>query len=284
MFCRSSGHTARPARVGSCRRRYDGCVVLWVRINRHGTDRFGHVKHSCIAVVEHGDRFAGADHDAGLRRREGRPAQHCERIRRSAPQIHRQGDLCSRRRSPGLAGPEVVAELSDLAAAEVTDTNSSPEIVSLKALVGTVKSANGDAFVNAFLSRVGEARNDTVTLGGHIVRYFNTPLARATPTPRGQPSPSATSRSTAGPGIPLWLLGKSRRRRSSPESWLRRRVRRSPQMGARRPASTPMHRAGAATPHRTTRAGYSFKADNLAETPAESVQTAPWPAATSFPR
>ena len=45
----------------------------------------------------------------------------------------------------------------------------------LKALVGTVKSGNGNAFVDAFLARVGEARNDTVTLGEHIVRYFNTP-------------------------------------------------------------------------------------------------------------
>ena len=47
--------------------------------------------------------------------------------------------------------------------------------VGLKALVGTVKSGHGDAFVDGFLSRVGEARNDTAALGGHVVRYFNTP-------------------------------------------------------------------------------------------------------------
>ena len=41
--------------------------------------------------------------------------------------------------------------------------------------MGTVKSGNGDAFVDAFLSRVGDTRNDTVTLGEHVVRYFNTP-------------------------------------------------------------------------------------------------------------
>jgi hypothetical protein len=94
-------------------------------------------------------------------------------------------EICAADVGPGLAGAEVVAELSDLAAAEVTETNSSPEHPNPKVLVGTVKSGNGDAFVDAFLSRVGDTRNDTVTLGGrrdrdpsaprYVVRYFNTP-------------------------------------------------------------------------------------------------------------
>jgi hypothetical protein len=84
-------------------------------------------------------------------------------------------EICAADVGPGLASAEDVAELSDLAAGEVTETYSSPDSEELKALVGTVKSGNGDAFVDAFLSRVGEVRNDTVTLGGRTVRYFNTP-------------------------------------------------------------------------------------------------------------
>ena len=84
-------------------------------------------------------------------------------------------EICAADVGPGLAGAEDVAELSDLAAGEVTETYSSPDSEELKALVGTVKSGNGNAFVDAFLSRVGEARNDTATLGGRTVRYFNTP-------------------------------------------------------------------------------------------------------------
>lgn len=83
-------------------------------------------------------------------------------------------EICAADVGPGLAGADV-AELSDLAAGEVTETYSSPDSEQLKALVGTVKSGNGDAFVDAFLSRVGEVRDDTVTLGGRTVRYFNTP-------------------------------------------------------------------------------------------------------------
>ena len=85
-------------------------------------------------------------------------------------------EFCASDVGPGLASAEVIAELSGLAAGEITSANSLPDDDDgLKALVGTVKSGNGDAFVGAFLSRVGEARNDTVTLGEQIVRYFNTP-------------------------------------------------------------------------------------------------------------
>ncbi len=66
--------------------------------------------------------------------------------------------------------------VKEICASEVTSSYSLPkDKEGLKVLVGTVKSGNGDAFVDAFLSRVGEAGNDTVTLGEHIVRYFNTP-------------------------------------------------------------------------------------------------------------
>jgi hypothetical protein len=85
-------------------------------------------------------------------------------------------EICATDVGPGLARAEVVAELSGLATGEVTNAHMSLDgDEGLKALVGTVKSGNGDAFVDAFLARVGETRNDTVTLGEHIVRYFNTP-------------------------------------------------------------------------------------------------------------
>jgi hypothetical protein len=110
----------------------------------------------------------------------------CERGKPGPPTIasafadHLPGDytvneICAAEVGNGLADAGVVAELSDLAAGEFTQARFPPNPVDLKALVGTVKSGDGDAFVDAFLSGVGEARNDTVTLGGHIVRYFNTP-------------------------------------------------------------------------------------------------------------
>jgi hypothetical protein len=87
-------------------------------------------------------------------------------------------EICAADVGGGLAGADAVAGLSDLSAAEITDTYSSPDLVVLKALVGKAESgaAGGDAggFVDAFLSRVGETRDDTVTLDGHAVRYFNT--------------------------------------------------------------------------------------------------------------
>ena len=92
------------------------------------------------------------------------------------PRHYTVDEICASDLGPGLASAEVVPELSGLAAAEITSAYSLPDDDGgLKALVGTVKSGNGDAFVDTFLSRVGEARNDTVTLGEHIVRYFNTP-------------------------------------------------------------------------------------------------------------
>lgn len=85
-------------------------------------------------------------------------------------------EFCASDVGPGLASADVLADLSGLAAAEVTSTSSlAADGVGLKALVGLVKSGHGDAFVDGFLSRVGEARNDTAALGGHVVRYFNTP-------------------------------------------------------------------------------------------------------------
>jgi hypothetical protein len=122
------------------------------------------------------------------------------------PRQYNVEEICASDVGPGLASAEVVAELVGLAAGEITSANSFPDDdEGLKALVSTAKSGNGDAFVDAFLSRVGEARNDTVTLGEHIVRYFKTPLARATPTPRGRPLLSATSRRRV-------RIGLSRRR------------------------------------------------------------------------
>jgi hypothetical protein len=84
-------------------------------------------------------------------------------------------EICASDVGPGLAGAEGVAGLSDLASAELTDTGSRPDVVVLKALVGQAESGDAGAFVDAFLSRVGETRNDTVTLDGRKVRYFNTP-------------------------------------------------------------------------------------------------------------
>jgi hypothetical protein len=84
-------------------------------------------------------------------------------------------EICATDVGPGLARAEVVAELSGLATGEVTNAHMSLDgDEGLKALVGTVKSGDGDAFVDALLARVGETRNDTVTLGEHTVRYFNT--------------------------------------------------------------------------------------------------------------
>jgi hypothetical protein len=82
-------------------------------------------------------------------------------------------EICASDVGPGLAGADGVAGLSDLAAAEVADTYSSPDAVDLKALVGTAHSGNAGPFVDAFLSRVGDTRNDTVTLDRRAVRYFN---------------------------------------------------------------------------------------------------------------
>jgi hypothetical protein len=84
-------------------------------------------------------------------------------------------EICASDVGPGLAGADGVAGLSDLAAAEVADTGSRPDLVVLKALVGQAESGDANAFVDAFLSRVGETRDDTVTLDGRTVRYFNTP-------------------------------------------------------------------------------------------------------------
>jgi hypothetical protein len=86
-------------------------------------------------------------------------------------------EICASEVGPALAGRDAVAGLSDLAAAEVAESYSSPDRVVLKALVGQAESGNANAFVQGFLSRVGETRNDTVTLDGRTVRYFNTPGA-----------------------------------------------------------------------------------------------------------
>lgn len=85
-------------------------------------------------------------------------------------------EICASDVGAGLAVNDAVVGLSDLVAAEVADTNSSPDLVALKALVGQVESDDASAFVDAFMSRIGETRDDTVTLDGRTVRYFNTPL------------------------------------------------------------------------------------------------------------
>ena len=117
-------------------------------------------------------------------------------------------EICAADVGPGLDDPGVVAALSDLAAGEITQTTSSPERTIPKVLVGTVKSGDGDAFVDAFLSRVGEDHNDTVTLGGDVVTVFQHPAARATRTPRRRWSLSATSRRREA----IWVLPRSGRR------------------------------------------------------------------------
>jgi hypothetical protein len=95
-------------------------------------------------------------------------------------------EICASDVGPGLAGKDGVAGLSDLVAAEVADSYSSPDKVVLKALVGKAESGNAGAFADAFFSRLGETRNDTVTLDGHAVRYFNTPGAEGYAYAEGQ--------------------------------------------------------------------------------------------------
>lgn len=84
-------------------------------------------------------------------------------------------EICASDVGPSLAGKDGVAGLSDLVAAEVADSYSSPDRVFLKALVGQAESGNAGAFVDAFFARLGDTHNDTVTLDGRTVRYFNTP-------------------------------------------------------------------------------------------------------------
>jgi hypothetical protein len=88
--------------------------------------------------------------------------------------------ICPAEVGPGLAGQELTAEFSDEAAGEVTQTDVSigdqHGLVVLRVLAGKLKSGSGDAFVDAFLSRLGpDARDGTVTLGGHAVQYFDIP-------------------------------------------------------------------------------------------------------------
>jgi hypothetical protein len=89
------------------------------------------------------------------------------------PQRFLVKEICASEVGPSLAGKDA-AGLSDLAAAEVTDSSSSPDLVVLKALVGEAESGDASAFVDAFLLRMGETQNDTVMLDGRTVRYFNT--------------------------------------------------------------------------------------------------------------
>ena len=84
-------------------------------------------------------------------------------------------EICASEVGPGLDGKDAVTGLSDLAAAELSDTYQSPDDLALKALVGKAQSGDARTFVEAFLSRIGETRDDTVTLDGRTVRYFNTP-------------------------------------------------------------------------------------------------------------
>jgi hypothetical protein len=83
--------------------------------------------------------------------------------------------ICAADVGPGIAEANAIARLADLAAAEITDTYNSTDRIAMKALVGKADSGDGNAFVDTFLSRVGETRKDTVILDGQTVRYFNTP-------------------------------------------------------------------------------------------------------------
>lgn len=108
-------------------------------------------------------------------------------------------EICASDVGPSLAGKDGVAGLSDLVAAEVANFDSSPDRVFLKALVGQAEFGNAGAFVDAFFARLGDTHNDTVTLDGRPVRYFNTPggegyayaegptvvIGYISPTPRG---------------------------------------------------------------------------------------------------
>ena len=79
---------------------------------------------------------------------------------------------------PGSADPEVAADLCGVAAAELSPANSKigdDHYTALKVLAGNAKSDNGEAVVDAFLSRLGpDARNGTVELDGRIVPSFVT--------------------------------------------------------------------------------------------------------------
>ena len=89
--------------------------------------------------------------------------------------------ICPADVGPGLAGPEIAAQFSDLAGGEVTDTslsigNDPDGTVVLRALVGTLNDGSGEKFVDAFLSRLGpDARNGTIRIVGHEVPYFSIP-------------------------------------------------------------------------------------------------------------
>jgi hypothetical protein len=81
-------------------------------------------------------------------------------------------EVCAADIGPGL---DDVAGLSEFASGEVILTDSSPDGLASRALVGVAESGDGTGYVDAFLSQIGETRSDTVTLAGRTVRYFNTP-------------------------------------------------------------------------------------------------------------
>ena len=89
--------------------------------------------------------------------------------------------ICPADVGPGLAGPEIAAQFSDVAAGEVTDTslsigNDPNGSVVLRVLVGTLKTGSGEQFVDAFLSRLGpDARNGTIRIVGKVLPYFSIP-------------------------------------------------------------------------------------------------------------
>jgi len=84
------------------------------------------------------------------------------------PRQYAVKEICAADVGPGIADAQAVAELSDLGADHVTSVYSSPDSDVLKALVDKLKSGNGEAFVDTFLSRVGDSRNDTFTLDGPL--------------------------------------------------------------------------------------------------------------------
>jgi hypothetical protein len=99
----------------------------------------------------------------------------------SLPRRYTVKPVCVPDVGPGLADPGMIAEFSNVAAGEVTETDISvgtgpPGIVVLRAFVGKLKSGDGAAFVDAFMSRLGpDAQLGTVNGVGHSVRYISIP-------------------------------------------------------------------------------------------------------------
>src|ERR1700754_1962914 len=175
VFCRSSGHAARPPHAalflaaGMTVALCSGCGSTDTAPSASDTSGTQASPSSSTAIGSQAPTTVPACNVG----KPGPPSISSVFV--DLPRQYAVKEICAADVGPGLADGAVAAELSDLAAGEVTYIYSSPDSTALKGLAGTVESGKGDAFVDAFLSRVGERRNDTVTLGGRTVRYFNTP-------------------------------------------------------------------------------------------------------------